>query len=370
MTPETDTTTTTDATTAPVTSTPPPPPPEAVKTASKNGKPKKKTTPVAKTTASAVQKPAMISASGETQVNVDRIIIKPDSNPRKTFDREKLASMAVTFKHVGVINPLAVYQDEKGRYCLIAGERRLRAAKLAGLSEVPVRIFPHTDATVAMVRLMENMHHELLNPLEEAYSLKPLLGTLMPMEVAKKDPKTGALKTVIEDVVVTNKVLAKVLKKSQAWVSQRFALLDMPQEIQDGLLKDKINFVHARDLISLDNQEAQLELYHNIIQGDKSPKAIKGAAERARSERAVAKGKVRGRPADAGQGAPNLRAGLEKVLEQLRAAPIKVKPKAEVRESLAALYEKHEKSRSDEKRNYLKGAIAYAEWAAGFREEF
>lgn len=317
------------------------------KTETKKAAPKKPTPKVKKSTKPGDQITLKISA----------IIIDKDANPRRIFDREALNSMAATFKHVGIVNPVAVYEDDKSKFHLIAGERRIRAAKIAGLKEVPCRVFDDDEVTIHYVRCAENMNHEQLNPLEEARALKPLLGK----EIVLPGDK--------EPTVITNKVLAKMYKKSQAWVSQRFALLDMPTKIQDALMKGVISFVHARDLIALDSQEAQLKLFEKMTKGESSTKDLRKAADKAKGKRAAA-GKKRGRPAQSDGEAPNLaRQNLDTALERLQNIKLALRGKNDVREQIATVYEKHDRSKSEDRKNYLKGVAAGLEWAGGIRDD-
>jgi ParB family chromosome partitioning protein len=291
-------------------------------------------------------------------IKVGEALVDKGANPRKTFDRENLNSMSATIKQVGIINPLSVFWGVDGKYHLIAGERRLKAAKLAGLKVVPVKLFASDDVTVATIRLTENLHHDALNPLEEALALKPLIG------------KTTTLPGDKKAVTITNKVLAKLIKKSQAWVSQRFSLLDMPQQIQDALLKGKISFVHARDLIALPSQEAQVKLFEKIMKGEAGRDDIKDAAAKAKTARARKKGgKTRGRTADDGE-VPNItRQSLDTALERLQSVPMTVRKKTDVREGIATGYERFDRAKSDDKKSYYKGFVAALEWAGGLREK-
>lgn len=294
----------------------------------------------------------------EFALKMAEVVVDKGANPRKTFDRENLNSMSATIKQVGIINPLSVYWGDDGKYHLIAGERRLKAAKLAGLKVVPVKLFPNDEVTIATIRLTENLHHDALNPLEEAMALKPLIGQQTTLPDEKKP------------VTITNKVLAKMIKKSQAWVSQRFALLDMPQQIQDALLKGQISFVHARDLIALSSQEAQVKLFEKIMKGEAGTDSIKDAAAKAKTDRARKKGgKTRGRSADDGE-VPNItRQSLDTALERLQTVPISVRKKTDVREGIATGYERFDRAKSDDKKNYYKGFVAALEWVGGLREK-
>jgi len=344
--------------------------PEKVKKAAEpdNGKgampPKKASAPPAKKTskkAAAVKAGPVCPADAGTvfTLKVGAVTVDKGANPRKMFDRENLASMAATIKQVGIINPLSVFWGVDGKYHLIAGERRLKAAKIAGLKQVSVRLFSNDPVVVATIRLTENLHHDALNPLEEALALKPLIGKQTTLPGSKKS------------VTITNKVLSTMIKKSQAWVSQRFALLDMPVQVQDALLKGKISFVHARDLIALPSQEAQVQLFEKIMKGESTTDDLKDEAAKAKTARARAKdGKTRGRTVDDGE-APNIsRQSLDTALERLQVAPIVVRKKTDVREGIATGYERFDRAKSDDKKHYYKGFVAALEWAGGLREKF
>lgn len=287
------------------------------------------------------------------------LLVDKDANPRKTFDRENLKAVAANIKQVGIINPLSVFWGSDGKYHLIAGERRLRAAKIAGMKVVPVRLFENDDVVIATIRLVENLQQEKLNPLEEALALKPLLGKRIVPRGKKKS------------VVITNKVLAlEITGKSQAWVSQRFSLLDMPKQIQDALLSGKISFVHARDLIALPSQEAQVNLFEKLMKGESSKSDLKDEAAKAKTARARAKeGKTRGRTADDGA-MPNItRQSLDTALERLQAITFDVRKKSDVREGIATAYERFDRAKTEETKLFQKGVVAGVEWAAGLREK-
>ena len=147
-------------------------------------------------------------------------------NPRKSFDKEALEELAASIKEHGILEPLVVRQVN-GSYELVAGERRLRAAKLAGLDKVPVVVKDLTDQEVREIMLLENLQREDLNPIEEAQALKALL----------------------EEGNITQAELGKRLGKSQAWVANRLRLLEAPEPLKDLVISREISPKHVLTLL-------------------------------------------------------------------------------------------------------------------------
>ena len=155
--------------------------------------------------------------------------IEPNKEqPRKEFDEDALAELADSIRQYGLLQPILV-QDRKTYYEIIAGERRWRACKLAGLKEVPVIIKNYTDQEIVEISLIENIQREDLNPIEEALAYKRLLNefNLKQEEVAEK------------------------VSKSRAAVTNSIRLLKLSDEIQDMVIKGNISTGHARALLSL-----------------------------------------------------------------------------------------------------------------------
>jgi ParB/RepB/Spo0J family partition protein len=296
------------------------------------------------------------------QVKVGDIIVDGGRNPRQDFNRERLASLSGSLKHIGIINPLSVYKTPDGKYHLIAGERRLRAAKLGGLATVPVKVFRNDETTILFVRADENRQAERLNPMEEAEVVKSLLGKSV------RFPGERA------DTVINGKVLAQRWHVTEGYISQRLDLLNLPAPIQEALRQGKLKFTDARELLDISDPKKQLEKFHAFLKGEVDRKDIARTAEKSRHERRQAKsGKPLGRPAAADSSeAPNVvRQGLDKALERLRAVKkLEVKGNREVREGLELAYERYDRAQSEERRQYLKGVTATLEWMAGFRDEF
>ncbi len=168
--------------------------------------------------------------------------ISPSSvQPRKRFDDKALRDLTESIKEKGIIEPL-VTRRVSGGLELIAGERRLRAAKLAGLKEVPVVIREASDEECLLLAIIENIQREDLNPIEEAEGYKNLIGFgLSQDEVAKK------------------------VGKERATVANYLRLLKLPPEVKDELVKGSITMGHARAILSVEGHAAQAELCRRII---------------------------------------------------------------------------------------------------------
>lgn len=174
-------------------------------------------------------------------VNID-LIIPNRFQPRLSFDEKALNELAESIKQHGIIQPLIVRQLAD-RYEIIAGERRYKAATLAGLSTVPVIVTNLSDAKSAEVALVENIQRKNLSSIEEALSYK------------RKIDKDN----------LTQEQLAKLLGLSQSTVANRLRLLNLSDEVQDALLKEKISERHARSLLQISDKNKQNELLNRII---------------------------------------------------------------------------------------------------------
>ena len=167
-----------------------------------------------------------------------------DNNPfqaRKTFDEDEIASMADSIRNSGVLQPLIVRKAGE-RYQLIAGERRLRAARLAGLAAVPIRVVEFNDQQVLEASLVENIQRTDLNPIEKAQGFKDYL----------------------ERFHVTHDELARRLGQARVSITNLITLLELPPEIQDEIRRGQITLGHAKILKSLD-RDRQLALCKEII---------------------------------------------------------------------------------------------------------
>ncbi len=164
------------------------------------------------------------------------------AQPRKDFAEEALEGLAASIAEHGLISPIIVREFSEGLYEIIAGERRWRAAKLAGLKEVSIRILEASDSKAAELSLVENIQREDLNALEEA----------------------SAIKSLAEEYGLSHEELAKRLGISRPSITNRLRLLNLPEEIQVFLRDGRISAGHARALITLEPKEKQIALANEI----------------------------------------------------------------------------------------------------------
>jgi len=190
------------------------------------------------------------------QINVNEIRPNP-YQPRKTFNDESIKELCESIKQVGIIQPLIVRRLGQV-YELVAGERRLRAAKAAGLLTVPVVVKQYTDQEVAQATLIENLQREDLNVLEEAMAYDHLLS----------------------DFNLTQEELAKKLGMSQSTVANKRRLLKLADEVKDLLLAGSLTERHARALLKIDSHATQATLATLAVSEDMTVKQVEDAVER------------------------------------------------------------------------------------------
>lgn len=171
----------------------------------------------------------------EQTLNINRI--EPNKNqPRKHFDEDALTELAESIKQFGVIEPLVVTK-RKGFYELIAGERRWRAARLAGLKEVPVVIKDYSDQEVVEIALIENIQREDLNPIEEAHAYERL----------------------IKEFNLKQDEVAERVSKSRTTITNSLRLLKLTERVQQMLIDDMLSTGHVRALITIEDADLQYE---------------------------------------------------------------------------------------------------------------
>jgi ParB family chromosome partitioning protein len=177
----------------------------------------------------------------ETLVKITKV--EPNrEQPRKNFDEDALQELADSIKQFGLLQPILV-QDRKDYYEIIAGERRWRAAKLAGLKEVPVIIKNYTNQEIVEISLIENIQREDLNPIEEALAYKRLL----------------------EEFNLKQDDVAERVSKSRTAVTNSIRLLKLSEPVQQMIIDDMISTGHARALIPIEDKEVQLQLAQRIF---------------------------------------------------------------------------------------------------------
>ena len=188
----------------------------------------------------------------DSVITLKLVDIEPNrEQPRKDFDDEKLDELASSIKEHGVIQPILVARSENGFYSIIAGERRWRAAKKAGIKTIPAIIKDFDSLKIQEVALIENLQRENLNPVEEALGYKKLM----------------------EDFSLTQEQISSKMGKSRSSVANSLRLLNLAPDALDALKKNEISFGHAKVILSLENKKAQSELTKKIIQDDLSVRA-------------------------------------------------------------------------------------------------
>lgn len=184
-----------------------------------------------------------VTEKKEPETLVKITMVEPNrKQPRKNFDEDALQELSDSIKQFGLLQPILV-QDRKDHYEIIAGERRWRAAKLAGLKEIPVIIRDYSDQEIMEISLIENIQREDLNPIEEAQAYKRLLTefNLKQDEVAER------------------------VSKSRAAVTNSIRLLKLSEEVQQMVIDDMISTGHARTLLAVEDKDEQYNLAQRIF---------------------------------------------------------------------------------------------------------
>ena len=197
---------------------------------------------------------------GASMVRISCIEPRSDQ-PRKTFDREALEVLADSIATYGVLQPIIVREntDAAGTYVIIAGERRWRAAKMAGLTEIPTVIFDGDDLRAAQVAMIENIQREDLNPVEEAFGYRDL----------------------IDRFGLTQDMVAKQVGKSRPAIANALRLLDLPEEILEMLRDGRLSAGHARALLGLSDADLMVVFAEKAIAGGLSVRDTENLVRRA-----------------------------------------------------------------------------------------
>lgn len=174
-----------------------------------------------------------IDSGKPLKLSLENVYANPNQ-PRKEFQQESLSELADSISQHGIIQPLTVTPDEDGKYMIIAGERRFRAAKLAGLKEVPVYVDNYTPREIKEIALIENLQREDLNSIEAGIAIRQLM----------------------EEYSLTQEQVSKRIGKSRSAVANMLRLLTLPQEITAYVIKGDLSEGHARQLIGLDTYYA------------------------------------------------------------------------------------------------------------------
>ena len=190
-----------------------------------------------------IEKQIYETVSKEEIIEIPISELRPNPyQPRKIFDNDKLKELSESIKEHGVFQPIIVKKSIKG-YEIIAGERRYRASKLAGLEKIPAIVRNFTDNQMMEIALLENLQRENLNAIEEAV----------------------AYKSMIDKMNITQDELSKKVGKSRSHITNILGLLRLPLEVQKLLVDEKISMSHARVISKLESREEMIELATKII---------------------------------------------------------------------------------------------------------
>lgn len=212
-----------------------------------------------------------ISSGGEgSSTNIKVNSVRPNPyQPRKQFDETGLNELAESIKEHGVFNPILVRKSLNG-YELIAGERRLRASKLAKQTEIPAIVLDFDDKGMMEVSLLENIQREDLSPLEEARAYEQLIN------------KLG----------YTQEQLGKRVSKSRTYITNSMRLLKLPVRVQDLLNKGKLTYGHARALLSINDEDAMIKLANKCVSEGLTVRDIERLSQKGKTTKARPKTKT------------------------------------------------------------------------------
>ena len=200
-----------------------------------------------------------VPARGSSAINdilLEQITPNPEQ-PRTTFDEEALADLATSIRELGIIQPLSLRKTGPDSYQIIAGERRYRAAKMAGLTSVPAYIRTVGEAELTEMALIENKQREDLNAIEIALTFRKL----------------------IDQYNLTQERLSERIGKKRATIANFLRLLRLPAEVQLGLRDKRVDMGHARALLTIEDPKLQLKLYNEILKQGLSVRRVEELAK-------------------------------------------------------------------------------------------
>ena len=196
-------------------------------------------------------------SNGVMEIDIDKI--KPNPNqPRKNFDQEALDDLACSIKVHGVIQPIVVNKAEDGKYLIIAGERRYRASKIAGLKTIPAIIKNYTDKQIKEISIIENLQREDLNPIEAARAIKQLM----------------------EEYKLTQETVSERIGKSRSNIANTLRLLNLYPEVVSMDEKGLLSAGHARCLVVIEDSNEQMRLANQCVKDKWNVRDLEKAVKR------------------------------------------------------------------------------------------
>ena len=211
---------------------------------------------------SAADKDAEKIVGAIAEIEIDKIEPNP-GQPRTQFNKEALQELAISISELGIIQPITVRKNKGPGYTIISGERRFRAAKLAGLESLPAYIRIADDQTMLEMALVENIQREELDPVEIALSYQRL----------------------IEECDLTQESMSDRVGKKRSTITNYLRLLRLQPIIQAGLRDKMIGMGHARAIVNIQDEDLQLDLYQQIIEKDLSVRQVEDAVRKLKEER-------------------------------------------------------------------------------------
>ncbi len=202
----------------------------------------------------ATKKTPIIESKSVDELNINDITPNPNQ-PRKHFDQDALQELADSIKVHGVIQPLVVNKLENGKYMIIAGERRWRASKLAGLDKIPVVIKNYSDKQVKEISIIENLQREDLNPIEAARAIKQLM----------------------EEYSLTQEVVAERIGKSRSNIANTLRLLSLYPDVVKMVEDGRLSSGHAKTLVTITDITTQIKLARQACDGKMSVRDLEKA---------------------------------------------------------------------------------------------
>ena len=192
-------------------------------------------------------------------ITIDLKNIHPNQDqPRRVFDEEKIKILSESIKNYGVLQPIVLKPDDKGKYMIIAGERRYRASKLARKRDIPAVIKDIPMKDIMEIALIENLQREELNPIEEALAYRSL----------------------IKNYEVTQEEISEAVGKSRPHITNTLRLLNLPKQIMDMIDQGHITAGHGKALLRVTNESLQLELANKVIAEELSVRATEALAKK------------------------------------------------------------------------------------------
>ena len=200
-------------------------------------------------------------------IDIDKIEVNP-FQPRKNFDEESLRELASSIREIGIIQPITVRRLNGGTYQMITGERRYKAASMAGLNTIPAYVRTAKDENMLEMALVENIQREDLDSIEVAISYQRLL----------------------EEVGLTQENLSDRVGKKRSTISNYLRLLRLPAEIQLGIRDRLISMGHARALVNIPDPNIQIEIFQKIVKDDLSVRKVEELVRRTNNARGPREG--------------------------------------------------------------------------------